>query len=354
MAKSYYAKITLVFILFFVIFPSSICRANDAKEYFMRGYAYININEPDEAIDRLNKAIALSPAYAAAYRERGFAYYLKSMHLKAIIDYQKAIELNSQDALAWNNLGLAYHAMRAVTLSKQAITKAIELNPDYAQAHLNLVHIYWLEGETGVFTDELLKKIRYHLKEYSRIMPDSVIPQEVRDKISWVDKRTGSGSLVINESRQAKELSKKNAEQAKSWVHDELPEDLLEKEHITLGIMFLRGNFLEAAAREFEEVVGINPENANAFMILGAIYLKLGKHDKAVSSYAAALTINSQTEQTNFGLGKAYLSENNIQEAEKQIQILKEKNSALAEVLEKEINEIKNKQKKNQAEIPKP
>ncbi len=336
MADNY--KIKLIFILLFVICLNSMCFADEAKDYFMKGYAYININQPEEAVDLLSKAIALSPAYSAAYRERGFAYYLKSMHLKAIIDFRKAIELNSQDALAWNNLGLAYHALRLVTLSKEAINRAIDLSDDYAQAHLNLVHIYWLEGETDVFSNEILKKTRYHLKEYMRLAPDAKINKEVRKKVRWVDERIKSGSvMIVPETEKENRLSEKNMGHTKRWVHDKLPEDLLEKEHITLGVMFLRGEFLKQAAGEFEKVVALNRKNANAFMILGAIYLKMGDNDKAISNYAAALTINPKTEEGNLGLGKAYLYNDDILKAKQQIRILKEKNSLLGETLEREI-----------------
>lgn len=244
MADNYGKKLILLFILFFGVSINSLCLGDEARDYFMKGYAYININQPDEAIDLLSKAIALSPAYAAAYRERGFAYYLKSMHLKAIIDFRQAIELNSQDALAWNNLGLAYHAMRLVTLSKQAINNAIDLSDDYSQAHLNLAHIYWLEGETDIFSNEILSKIRYHLKEYVRLTPDANANKEVQKKIRWVDERIESGNVIVTAEEEANaNLTEKNMSQTKKWVHDKFPEDLLEKEHITLGVMFLRGEF---------------------------------------------------------------------------------------------------------------
>ena len=349
MADNYCKKLMLLFILFFEIGINSLCFADEAKDYFMKGYAYININQPDEAIDLLSKAIALSPAYAAAYRERGFAYYLKSMHLKAIIDFRRAIELNSQDALAWNNLGLAYHAMRLVTLSKQAISNAIDLSGDYAQAHLNLAHIYWLEGETDVFSNEILAKIRYHLKEYVRLAPDAKANKEVQKKIRWVDERIESGNVIITpkEEKDAN-FSQKNMSHTKKWVHDKLPEDLLEQEHITLGVMFLRGEFLKPAIDEFEKVVALNHKNANAYMILGAIHLKMGNHDEAISNYAAALAIDPRSEDGNFGLGKAYLYNDNILKAKQQIQILKQKNSLLGLTLEEEIQAAKKGKKKEE------
>lgn len=348
MADNNKKKLILLFILFFVMGMNSLSRADEAKDYFMKGYAYININQPDEAIDLLSKAIALSPAYAAAYRERGFAFYLKSMHLKAIIDFRRAIELNSQDALAWNNLGLAYHAMRLVTLSKQAISTAIDLSDDYAQAHLNIAHIYWLEGETDVFSNEILAKIRYNLKEYVRLSPEGGENQEVQKKIKWVDERIRSGSVIINPDQEDTNLSDKNIHQTKKWVHDKLPDDLLEKEHITLGVMFLRGEFFKPAIGEFEKVVAINHENANAFMILGAIHLKMGNHDQAIRNYAAALTINPKSEESTLGLGKAYLYNDNILKARQAIKELKLKNSTLGLTLEEEIKAANESNKKEE------
>ena len=80
-------------------------------------------------------------------------------------------------------------------------------------------------------------------------------------------------------------------------------------------------------------------------MILGAIHLKIGNHDQAIKNYAAALTINPKSEESTFGLGKAYLYNDNILKAKQAIQELKLENSVLGLTLEEEI-EAANKIKK--------
>ena len=191
--------------------------------------------------------------------------------------------------------------------------------------------------------------IRYNLKEYARLDPDAKSNIEVQKKIRWVDERIESGSVIVTADEEKNvNLSDRHMSNTKKWVHDKLPEELLEKEHITLGVMFLRGEFLKPAIGEFEKVVDINPENSNAFMILGAIHLKMGNHDQAIKNYAAALTINSELEESTFGLEKAYLYNDNILKAKQQIEVLKQKNSSLGSTLEEEIQAANTRRKKEE------
>jgi len=338
-------KIGIVFILVFMIFvitSADNARADAAKDAFLKGYAYIDNNKPETAITHFNDAIEINPNYAAAFRERGFAYYLLNEHLDAIVNYKKAIAFNSQDFLAWNNLGLAYHALRLVNMSKKAVKRAAEIEPDYAQAHLNLVHIYWLEGETDVFTEKIKQEARYHLKEYLRIMPDAEESKDVQEKIKWLDASIGTGNIIIvPEEQEDGEFSTENLDKIKDWLHDKPQEDLEGKEHITLGVLLLRNNFLEESAGEFKEAIRLAPYNADIYMLLGGIYLKTGKFGESIDYYSKALELDPASEQSSLGLGRAYLQSNNIKAARQQIEALQTQDSALANTLEKEIKTMK-------------
>ena len=65
----------------------------DAKAYFNRGTAQLELDNYAEAVKDLTQAISLEPKAADAYFNRGMALRLGKKNSEAIEDYSKAIEL---------------------------------------------------------------------------------------------------------------------------------------------------------------------------------------------------------------------------------------------------------------------
>jgi tetratricopeptide (TPR) repeat protein len=105
-----------------ILFQDAIMKAGNSKQAnYIRTLAYmIEAEEKDrmnlyvDAIDCLNKAIALSPQMAELYDNRGVAKVKLHNYDDAMKDYNKAIELNSSFALAYTNRALLY-----IKLNKQ-------------------------------------------------------------------------------------------------------------------------------------------------------------------------------------------------------------------------------------------
>lgn len=122
-------------------------RPNDAKLFYERGIANLDLKEYDMAIADFDIAIALDPDYKEAYLARGDAYYKKKEYDLAIQDYTKAIELDPKYAWAYNNRGAAYYYKGEYDLAIKDYNKAIELNPKFAGAYNNRGLAYKKIGE---------------------------------------------------------------------------------------------------------------------------------------------------------------------------------------------------------------
>jgi len=108
---SVYYQVNLVFI-------ASISQAiklnpNDTSAYYLRGEAYYDIGDYDNAIADYSQAIKLKPNYANTYYNRGSAYYDKGDYDKAIADFSQVIKLNPNDEEAKQNLEKAKQAKMA-------------------------------------------------------------------------------------------------------------------------------------------------------------------------------------------------------------------------------------------------
>jgi tetratricopeptide (TPR) repeat protein len=81
---------------------------NDAKAYYIRGFAYFRVAQLEKAVADFDRAIELDPKDARSYIERGFAYTLLRKYEKALPDYDRGIQLDPKDARAYFLRGLVY------------------------------------------------------------------------------------------------------------------------------------------------------------------------------------------------------------------------------------------------------
>jgi len=126
-----------------------------AYEYYLKAVSYPLTNEAhNAAINILQKAIKLDPAYAPAYSELGFRYQMLSGYdlksrdkiAEAEKSYLKALSINENLLAPIGNLASLYveigKTIEAVVLTK----RALEINPNNANAHFWLGYIYRYTG----------------------------------------------------------------------------------------------------------------------------------------------------------------------------------------------------------------
>ena len=126
----------------------------DAVDYNLRGLAYYQHGEYQQAILDLNQAILLDPQYAEAYNNRGAAYGDLGHHRRAIQDYDQAISLDPQLTLAYKNRGVSYTILNQHQRAIEDLNQAILLDPEDAQAYANRAISYtFLRQDTEAQVD---------------------------------------------------------------------------------------------------------------------------------------------------------------------------------------------------------
>lgn len=66
-----------------------------AMAYFLKGFALIDLNRPDDAFPFLDKAVALSPSDAQYLAERGEWYKSRRQWNKALADFKAAVDASA-------------------------------------------------------------------------------------------------------------------------------------------------------------------------------------------------------------------------------------------------------------------
>jgi protein O-GlcNAc transferase len=111
---------------------------DDAGTLYFLGIIYIQLEEPDVAIQYLNRSLQFNENNSDTYLALGQAFYQKGQFDRAIEYLQKAISLDPNNAVLLNLLG---HVCKVKGKTDEAIKcfqKIIELNPGHAVAYSNL------------------------------------------------------------------------------------------------------------------------------------------------------------------------------------------------------------------------
>lgn len=105
--------------------------------YFYKAKAYMELNEPANALSALNLAIQHNPNQPMYYYYRGKLYADNNNTGNAFADFDKAVSLNANFVDALNYRGVMYEIMGKHNEAIADYKAAITLKPDYATAYYN-------------------------------------------------------------------------------------------------------------------------------------------------------------------------------------------------------------------------
>jgi tetratricopeptide (TPR) repeat protein len=108
-----------------------------ARAWHLLGVIALQSRRPEQAIQLIDKAIALNPDYAEAYNNRGAALTELGRHEAALASYDRAVTLKPDYPQAHNNRGTALANLGRPEAAMASFDRAIELNPSHAEAYSN-------------------------------------------------------------------------------------------------------------------------------------------------------------------------------------------------------------------------
>ncbi len=223
-------------------------------------------NEYRKSIDVMDKAIAIDPDFAMAYRSLAVSYgnmYLFSERVKNI---KKAIDLSDRlpDRERYNILGSFYQSSES-TYDKaiEALTELLKLYPDDSLALGNLAVIY-----AGL--DEYEKAIEYGLTDI-----------QYGEESSLAYTNLAVAFMALQRHQEAQEL----LEGYIANISDN------GEVHRSLADNYIAQGQLEAAMAEAEKASLMNPKDYRNLRLKGDIYLFQGNLFKAEEEYQKMLEI---------------------------------------------------------------
>jgi len=219
---------------------------NDAAGLARRGAAYAARQDFEHAIADLTRACELAPTEASYFRQRGLVRWRKGQPDLAKEDLDQALKLKPDDVqtlLARAKLSLASHDTPAVVADLQAADRAV---PKESNVRLQIADLYTQADA-----------LQAALAQYDL----------------WIAARREDAELA-------------RAKNGRCWVRA------------------LMGSDLEKALDDCDDALGMI-KSAEFLDSRGLVLLRLGKYDRSIADYDAALKLNPRIAWSLYGRGVA-------------------------------------------------
>jgi Flp pilus assembly protein TadD len=275
------------------------------------------------AIAAFTKLTTMAPGVAEFQSDLGTAYYSAGRPQDAVVPLRRALELKPSLSAA--------HCLLGISLAKSgSCGEALPLlEEDYPRLNdQQLKRILGLHGEACASTVGQPYKATNFLQWLNRDFPDD---PEVLYRTTHVfsDLSTRAGQRLLNAvpgSRQAHQLyaetleaQGKSADAIAEYRKVLAAEPSLAGIHYQVGRLLLAGQpnaaTLEAAHKEFEEEVRINPTHEGAEYELGEMARQARRWNEAIEHFGRAVKADPNATRALIGLGKTLISAGRSSEA---------------------------------------
>jgi tetratricopeptide (TPR) repeat protein/predicted aspartyl protease len=220
---------------------------------------------------------------AAGYARRGSASASRRDYARAIADLSRAVELDPAQADYFYERGSAYQSANRPDEALQDFTHAITLRPDHVPA--------------------LMARAQLRLERHdpaASISPDLEAADRAAPKEAEVRLDLGDAYLRVRDYEAA-------AAEYNHWIdsHDRSDVQMPRARAARCWARTLIGRELGPALEDCNAAVKASRSDASVLDSRGLVYLRLGKYDKAIRDYDAALALDPKIPWSLYGRGLA-------------------------------------------------
>jgi tetratricopeptide (TPR) repeat protein len=237
----------------------------NARAFRERSNACRSIGRLDQALADANQAVRLDPNDAKAFDNRGNVFNNNGQYDRAIDDYAEALRLAPGDAQTYMDRGVAYYFKKDYQSAINDYDQAIRIDPKKSRAYTN----------RGAAYKKLGRNDRAIADESEAIRLDPLVP-EFYDNRGLSYAGNGDYDRAIADYNEAIRLSP----QAKFLTNR--------------GDSYNHKGDLDRAIADYDRAIALDPNFSLAYNNRGAAYRNKGDLDRAIADYEQAVRINPQ------------------------------------------------------------
>ena len=259
--------------------------------YSTKGVFLHRMNDIPRAVEAYQKAIEVFPGHTFSHYNLGIIFMKDGKILQAIQQWEEVIKNKPDDVDSIFNIAVA---LSKLGKAKQAIPfykKVLEYDPTHVMTHQNLAVIYRDE------CDYIQAKMHFNILKdldstYSEVVDKEIFrceEQEFLAKIEEEKKETASFIGTGDNSDMGRALSAlikedyDNALDLANIILGDAPDD---KNALLVKAQALAGKFKdEEALTVLNKVIGLYPNELEAYFQMGTISMNLGKYSQAMEYF---------------------------------------------------------------------
>ncbi len=242
-----------------------------------RGATYWYIDKTELALADFNRAIALDPKNARAFRERSNAYRGIGQLDKALADANDAVRLDPNNAQGFDYRANVFNNNRQYDRAIADYNEALRLKPGDAQTYMDRGVAY------------------YFKKDYAAAIGDY-------DQAIKLDPK--KSRAYTNRGAAYKKLGR--IDQAITDESEAIKLDPLDPEYFdNRGLSYAENGDYDRAIADYDRALALNPGFYLAYNNRGATYAKKGNLDHAIADYEEALRIKPDLDTAAEGLAES-------------------------------------------------
>jgi len=250
---------------------------DNAKIYYLRGYAKENLEDRTGAINDFAMAIKLNPADTASYYEKAMVEEYIQKYDDAIVDISKFIELVPDDAYAYILKASCEAKVGNYETSVKDYTKALSLNPEN-------------EDKNDIYLQRAYAYIE--IKDYSKAIDD----------FNTLLKEEPQNSRYLTKRGYAKKLAG-DFQGALADANKAIEQNNPEGNYLRGLIYFEQGNYKDALV-DFKKVTNVYPFD-EALFYQGKTHYALKNYQEAITDFDKLLKVNPKYKDAYFERGNA-------------------------------------------------
>lgn len=271
-----------------------------AEIFYAQGKISYQAGKYEKAIQDLNKAIELNPAYADAYYVRGNAYYDIKENDKAIDDYTLAIQFNPKSADAYYWRGNTHRLVRQDDKALSDFANTITLDRNYTEAYYwkARTHYDLMQDEKAIenynmaiqlkadYTDAIFWRgqAHYDLQKYDAAIADYGKTMTLKSDYPEVFYWRANAYFSLRKYNEAIQDFNKAIQQKPDHAES----------YFYRGKVKYYANQNQESLNDLAKAAELKPSYADAYYWQGVVNYALAKYEVVVENCSKAIEINPQ------------------------------------------------------------
>jgi tetratricopeptide (TPR) repeat protein len=265
---------------------------NNADGYALLGTSLFAEREPDQALEAYNKVIELKPNDSPGYLNRGVLYASMKKDAEAEADFQKAIALNPKNLEAYSNLSRFYQYKQQLPQAEAVLQDGIKNDPDAPANYLRLAALLQQQGRTAD-AETVIGNLRTHLPKNA----------DVAGAIAEFYLASRNPDAAIKEYQRGLSIDPKN-----------------ERLQVALCETYLMSGHIDEATKLDEQMLKDRPNDVTGRMIKGRLEAIKGDYATAVVTLRGVAKDMPENPQAHYFLGQALMRTGDLSGAKGEFQ----------------------------------